>query len=143
MSRLNGMAGLDRGFHDRFYLFMKHLQAEDPRFQAFETIRSPARQEELFRQGGVTRARAYQSAHQYGKAADVWPVTTPGQWEWIKADDPRWQPLIELAPQFGLECLSWERPHVQLAGFRWQDEKPGPLDTEGWLKWLEDRNGAA
>lgn len=148
--RINSISLLAPAFAERLQLFMRHLQAEDPGFQVFETVREPLRQNELYAIGRasptapdfgkhVTDAKAYQSAHQFGLAVDIWPCDA-GQWLWIKKDDPRWEPLIRLAPQFGLECLSWERPHVQLAGFRWQDLKPGPRGTAAWNEWLNERN---
>lgn len=149
MSRLNSISLLAPAFAERLQLFMQHLQAEDPGFQVFETVRSPVRQAQLYavgRLGGasefgkhLTDANAYQSAHQFGLSADIWPCDA-GQWQWIAKDDPRWEPLIRLAPQFGLECLSWERPHVQAEGFRWQDLKPGPMGTAEWNEWLTNRN---
>lgn len=152
MSRLNSISLLAPAFAERLQLFMQHLQAEDGAFQVLETARSPERQQELYAIGRIpwasqfgylgkhlTDANAYQSAHQFGLAADIWPCDG-GQWLWIKKDDPRWEPLIRLAPQFGLECLSWERPHVQAKGFRWQDLKPGPMGTAEWMAWLEQRN---
>lgn len=150
MNRLNSVSLLHPAFADRLQPFMAHLQAEDGSFQIFETVRSPWRQEQLYAVGRdpghelgigkhLTDAQAYQSAHQFGLAADIWPCVA-GRWEWIGKDDPRWEPLIRLAPQFDLECLSWERPHVQMRGFDWRKLKAGPLDTPGWLSWLENRN---
>lgn len=149
MSRLNSISLLAPAFAERLQLFMQHLQAEDPGFQVFETVRTPERQEDLYEIGRthgdpgygkhVTDAKAYQSAHQFGLAADIWPCDA-GQWQWIAKDDPRWEPLIRLAPQFGLECLSWERPHVQAEGFDWRQFAAGPLDTPGWMAWLTNRN---
>lgn len=149
MKRLNSPSLLHPPFAERLHVFALHLQAEDGRFQVFETVRPPERQHELFAIGRdpaqpgygkhVTDAQAYQSAHQFGLAADIWPCVN-GEWQWWRADDPRWEPLIRLAPQFGLECLSWERPHVQMEGFDWRHLAAGPMDTPGWLAWLEQRN---
>lgn len=152
MSRINSVSLLDPAFGDRLQAFMKALQRQDRRWQVFETVRSPARQTELYAIGRdpakpgygkhVTDARAYQSAHQPGLAADIWP-SIDGDWEWIDRDDPRWEPLRTLAPKHGLETLSFERPHVQLAGFDWKKLTPGPADTAGWLAWLEKRRETA
>lgn len=138
MSRLNSISLLAPAFAERLQLFMQHLQAEYPGFQVFETVRTPQRQTELKGQR-VSRANAYQSAHQFGLAADIVPCDA-GNWHWPAVDDPRWEPMIRLAPQFGLECLSWERPHVQAQGFDWRQLAAGPMDTPGWLAWLNERN---
>lgn len=149
MSRLNSISLLHPAFADRLQPFMAHLQAEDPRFQVFETVRAPQRQHELYLIGRdpsapgfgrhVTDADYYQSPHPWGFAADIWPCVN-GHWEWIDKGDPRWAPLVELAPQFDLECLSWERPHVQMRGFDWRHLAAGPMATPDWMSWLEQRN---
>lgn len=114
-------------------------------FRVFETIRSPGRQNELFAQGRdptksdfgrtITRARSYDSLHQWGHAADIVGFID-GRWTW---DLPRgwWDVLGHLALKNGLETLSFERPHVQTPGFV-KDRTHGPLDEVGWTKWLAD-----
>lgn len=143
------MESLYPAFRERLASFMKELQRHDSRFLIFETVRSPGAQDELYVRGRVpgrsdwgryaTRARAYQSAHQFGMAADVWPHDD-GHWEWISAQDPRWAPVASLAKDHELETLSWERPHVQLAGFDWHRMTPGPEGTAEWAVWLQTRN---
>lgn len=146
MSRLNSVSQLNPTFGDRLHRFMAALQSLDGRFQLFETVRSPARQRELYEIGRdpakpgygkhVTAAKEYQSAHQYGLAADIWPCVN-GQWEWLRPEDPRWYPVASLAPNYGLQTISWERPHVELMGFDFRRLTPGPSDTAGWIEWLE------
>lgn len=139
MSRLNSVSQLNPTFGDRLYALMAELQKRDGAFRIFETVRAPERQNEL-RAQGRSRAAAYQSAHQYGLAADI-VFSDGGVWTWPPADDPRWEPLRLLAPSFGLETLSFERPHVEIEGFHWGGKlTPGPADTAGWLSWLEARN---
>lgn len=135
MSRLNSVSQLNPTFGDRLYQLMKELQGLQTGLAIFETIRSPERQDELHAQGR-SRAAAYQSAHQYGLAADI-VFNDGGVWTWPNRDDPRWEPLRLLAPSFGLETLSFERPHVEIEGFHWGGKlTPGPADTAGWLAWL-------
>jgi hypothetical protein len=104
--------------------------------QVYETIRSPKRQAEVLAEKR-SRSAPYQSAHQYGLGADL--VFFP--WRWPDKDDPAWSPIREHAPEFGLETLHFERPHVQLRGFDWRAMEPGPLGTDEWLAWLKQRNG--
>lgn len=138
MTRLNSPSLLHPAFAERLQLLVAHLQAEDPGFQAYETVRPPERQVEMH-SAGRSRAAPYQSAHQFGVAADI-VFCDGGMWRWPAKDDPRWEPLIRLAPQFGLECLSWERPHVQMEGFDWRHLAPGPMGTAEWTEWLANRN---
>ena len=43
--------------------------------KAFETWRSPTRQHELYLKGNATKVQAMRSAHQYGMAARISPVS--------------------------------------------------------------------
>lgn len=120
------------------------LEAAGSPLRVFETVRSPARQEELYQRGRdpkaddfgrtVTRARAYQSAHQHGLAADLvgW---VDGKWTW-DLPDKEWRLLGTLAKREGLEQLDIEQPHVQLVGFDWKKLARGPYDDAEWEAWL-------
>lgn len=113
--------------------------------RVFETIRSPDRQEALYQVGRdpsavgygrtVTRARAYQSAHQFGLGTDM-VFVVDGAWTWDEPETGMWDAYKRLARAAGLETLSFERPHVQAAGFNWRALPRGPQDTAGWLGWL-------
>lgn len=81
-------------------------------FKPFESFRHPWRQAELFRYGrGVTKARAYESAHQFGMAVDF-VAFDGGRWSW---DDKKpWQELKVRAEACGLRVpLEWDRAHVE------------------------------
>lgn len=86
----------------------------------FEGWRTPARQLELGqRRPVVTRARPWQSFHQYGAAVDlVFRLEVAGRetWVWPKASDPRWAQVHELAKARALVGIKGERPHLQAAG---------------------------
>lgn len=96
-------------------------------FALFEGYRSPARQSELYAQGRtkggprVTNARAGESLHQYGLAADI-VLRIDGAWSWSTDGQHRglWSRLHAIAADEGLEPLSFELPHLQLAGWTWQ-----------------------
>lgn len=92
------------------------------RFEIFETFRSPVRQLHL-KAEGVSKAGAWQSAHQYGLAADFVPKldtrlanklgVKPG-WYWPEVTDPAWQVLKTCAAEAGLvQPISWDKPHVE------------------------------
>lgn len=112
----------------------------------FEAARSPGRQRELYERGRdpskddfgrtVTRAHAYQSAHQFGLAVDLVFRTAAGGWTWDEPTKGSWDKLHAIAREEGLEPLSFEKPHIQLAGFNWKSLPKGPMDTVAWEAWL-------
>lgn len=83
----------------------------------FETMRSPARQNYLYEQGRtrtgakVTRARAWESWHQYGLACDV-AFFVDKKWSW----EGDWDLVHEIFHRHGFETLSFEKAHVQITG---------------------------
>lgn len=85
-------------------------------FAAFEGYRSPERQHYLFTVAKTTKARPWQSAHQYGLAVDF-ACLKVGEgdgplWSW-SADAP-WKSL-KVAASFGpLNVpIAWDKGHVQ------------------------------
>lgn len=79
-------------------------------FHLFEGFRDPGRQNAVF-EAGSSKARAWQSAHQYGLAADIVAVRE-GKWTWDASED--WRFLKRTAGQFGLSVpIEWDRCHVQ------------------------------
>jgi len=81
------------------------------KFRVFETYRSPMRQDYLFEQTKSTKARAWQSAHQFGLAADFVPVDEVGFWSWHDTEDWNW--LGQRARDCGLsQPITWDRPHI-------------------------------
>ena len=80
-------------------------------FAMFETYRTPERQEYLFTKK-KTKARAWQSAHQFGMAVDFVPLTRMGDWTWAVPDEV-WDRLRLRAGECGLHNdIAWDRPHV-------------------------------
>jgi hypothetical protein len=87
----------------------------ETRFRCFETYRDPARQA-LAYAAQTSKAKAFESPHQFGLAADFVPCSagTIGRWEWPSVDDPEWDDLRRAAKDFGLTCpIVWDRPHVE------------------------------
>lgn len=86
------------------------------KFQLFEGYRSPERQNHLFAGRKVTKARPWQSAHQYGLAVDfaVAVVKQNGSIEWLWPDEAPWRGLKRLAILEGLDIpIDWDKGHVQ------------------------------
>ncbi|MGF1731717.1 D-alanyl-D-alanine carboxypeptidase family protein [Photobacterium kasasachensis] len=98
------------------------LNDEGLPFQVFEGYRSPSRQAYLYSKGRngnagsiVTKAKPWQSMHQYGCAADL-VLRENGRWSWDDRGQKRkwWKRMHKVAKAEGLEPLSWEMPHLQL-----------------------------
>ncbi len=148
MARINSLDLLDPVFKTRLVALLAAAAIKLPGLKAFETVRPPSRQTALYQQGRdphgadygrtVTKAKAYQSAHQYGLAADL-VFFGPNGWTWSEPHKGDWHLLSHLAGDHGLEQLSFEQPHVQLQGFNWHALKPGPMDDASWTIWLQER----
>jgi len=118
--------------------------AEQLPFQVFEGFRSAQRQQSLYEKGRtspgaiVTNARPWTSYHQYGLAADF-VLCESGRWSWETSGERRgwWQRLHEIGRAQGLEPLSWEAPHLQLAGVSVGDLQAGRYPSDGDLAWAE------
>lgn len=80
-------------------------------FLPFEGYRAPERQNYLFHVKKTTKARAFQSAHNYGLAVDYVPFVK-GDWSWDESHD--WDALDFCARQRGLmRPIKWDRPHIE------------------------------
>ena len=92
-------------------------------FRPFEGLRSPLKQDALFKQRpAVTTVGPWHSPHQYGLAVDFVPVRN-GQaviagnaqkceWSWDGSHD--WGCLRQCAEYVGLlNVISWDKPHVE------------------------------
>lgn len=86
------------------------------RLELFEGYRHPARQWAL--SSKVTRAGPWESAHQYGMAADFARRLEKG-FDWT-VSSREWRILAETARECGLEVPmpGWDPGHVQLPEFR-------------------------
>ncbi len=81
-------------------------------FKVFETYRDVRRQEYLFHYGnGVTKARGWESAHNFGFAVDFVPWHE-GQWSWANEHD--YEHLAFVATLAGARVpIKWDRVHVE------------------------------
>lgn len=106
---------------ERFKLLAEDLQEgyrlhmTNSDFRPFEGFRSPERQAQLFAEGH-TKARPWQSAHQFGLAVDF-VVWSRGAWSWDRNHD--WNYLRRCATARGLvNNIEWDRPHVEAPQFQ-------------------------
>jgi peptidoglycan L-alanyl-D-glutamate endopeptidase CwlK len=146
LSRIDSLELLAPPFRDRLAGLLLKINEDGIPLDVFETARSPQRQMQLYARGRdpalpdygrtVTRALPYHSAHQHGMAADL-VFKVAGNWTWDEPEPGLWRRLGELAAAAGLETLSFEKPHVQIAGFVAKEIQPGPPDTVGWMAWLQ------
>ncbi|MEO6276291.1 D-alanyl-D-alanine carboxypeptidase family protein [Roseateles sp.] len=119
-TRLNDPAQLHPKFREALANLLAKAAAENRPFKLFEAFRTPERQAWLYEQGRtrpggiVTKAKPWQSFHQFGLGADL-VLFVNGQWTWssdgVLAE--HWRRLPELAAEVGLRSLSWEAPHVE------------------------------
>ena len=109
------LIGLQRRFRERVRLIRAELAPSG--FALFATYRSPENQHDLFMRGGVTRADAWQSPHQYGLAADF-VRKIDGQWSW----DGDFSLVKSVAEKYGCVVpMSWDPGHVE--SLDWRDPK--------------------
>lgn len=84
-------------------------------FLPFEGYRSPEAQAKRFA-AGTSKARPWQSAHQFGLAVDFVPWIDGG-WSW--AQNAPWHDLDRLAKARGLlHPIAWDMPHVEFPHWR-------------------------
>jgi len=106
------LIGLQRQFRQRVRLIRAELAPSG--FELFTTHRTPEQQHDLFMRGGITRADAWQSAHQYGLAADF-VRKIDGQWSW----DGDFSLVKSAAEKYGCVVpMSWDPGHVESLDWR-------------------------
>lgn len=113
----------------------------------YEGARSPFRQVELYSRGRgvgppgkfVTKARAWESFHQFGCAVDYVFWSLDRGWSWDEPTPGAWARWTEIAQRYGLRTLSFERPHAELPlslGDLQRGKYP-PGGGDAWEAWLE------
>jgi peptidoglycan L-alanyl-D-glutamate endopeptidase CwlK len=128
---------------------LTRLESEQIPFRLFEGFRTPWRQAWLYAQGRtrpgakVTNAQAWQSYHQHGLAADF-VLWLNNQWSWstVGAHRRYWKRLQDLGQEVGLEPLSWELPHLQVAGLKLADLQSGIYPNGGDDAWRDNLEAA-
>ncbi len=125
------------------------LKAAQHDFEIFEAFRSPQRQRYLYAKGRttagpkVTNAKAWSSYHQYGLAADF-VLKVDGAWSWKTGGKyaAAWRDLHAIGRRHGLEPLSWEMPHLQLANLKIEDLRQGLFPPGGDDAWADNLEAA-
>ena len=103
-------------FHDLAEALVSGYEAglTQTRFQIFETFRTPSRQNYLLTKG-TTKARGWQSPHQFGFAVDFVPVSFDPDgviFSWSAEHDYNF--LGKLALEHGLtRPISWDKCHIE------------------------------
>jgi hypothetical protein len=126
-ARDRDVSKLHPAFRERHLDLLGRVADRKLSIEPFELWRDPARQVELYAEGrapGVGRPghhstyeRAWESNHQHGFAED-WVWWFDGKWSWDPPADSSWDEFYELVAAAELEHLEFEKPHVQLPGFR-------------------------
>lgn len=120
------MLGKDRRLHflkECHALYRPYFEALcqllPSQWQPYCVYRSPQEQEALYAQGRatsgriVTRARAWESPHQYRMASD-WTIFEGTDPEWPHASDAIWGEYLHACLKAGVETLGFERPHNEI-----------------------------
>lgn len=141
-ARNSDLACLHPVFRQKATDLLAALAKESIPFRLFEGFRSAERQQYLYAQGRtrpgkiVTKARPWASYHQYGLAGDF-VLYENGKWSWDSSGKRarQWARLRAIGKQLGLESLSFELAHLQLAGLRIQDLAAGRYPEGGDETW--------
>lgn len=137
-------------FRAKVERLMEQFESEEIPFRPLEGFRAPVRQDWLFQKGRtrpgavVTKARAWESYHQYGLAVDF-VLFENGAWSWNVTGGrmKKWNRMIALGKAQGLEPLSFELPHLQLAGLKISQLKNGVVPPGGDKSWWDGIEAAA
>ena len=63
---------------------------------------------------GVSKAKPWQSAHNYGLAVDFVGWNLSAGWNWLPADHNDWKVIGDIANNLGLlRPIAWDKPHVE------------------------------
>ncbi len=149
LTRDRDMTKLHPIVRDRVDKTVAQLNKENIPFRVFEAFRAPERQADLYAQGRtdagkiVTKAKPWESYHQYGLAADL-VLFVDNKWEWSDAGPKRawWDRMTLVAQAIGLETLSFERPHVQLSGIQLSQLQQGTYPGGGDDTWFDALSGS-
>jgi len=144
------LAHLHPVFREKVETMLSQFEAEGLPFRPFECFRSPHRQDWLYQQGRtrpgsvVTKAHAWESYHQYGLAIDF-VLFENGKWSWDTAGEKMawWRRMQELGRAQGLEPVSFEMPHLQLAGVTLAQLREGEVPPDGDETWSDCLESAA
>lgn len=140
---------LHPSFREAVQVVLTTLNNDGHPFRIFEAYRTPQRQLFLYRQGRtapgsiVTKASPWYSYHQFGLAADF-VLFQGGSWSWDSKGklSRHWEALHRVGRANGLEPLSWELPHLQMANLDINMLRAGNYPDAGDINWAENLEGA-
>lgn len=142
--RLQTRSLLHPTFRQRLVDLEGELARADIPLALYEGARTPFRQAELYARGRnipgtkkVTNAKAWQSFHNYGLAADL-VFYVDGKWTWVEPEQGQWKRYQEIAGSLGFVTLSFEMPHIQFP-WRLEELRTGAFPPDGdqsWMEWL-------
>lgn len=143
------LSALHPAIRDRVKKIKAELNNLGFAFEIFEAYRSPQRQAYLYAQGRdrpgniVTKAPPWTSYHQYGLAVDF-VLKINGNWDWSSsgANAAAWTKLHEIGRNNGMEPLSWELPHLQMAGLSIAALHAGHFPDGGDESWATNLEAA-
>ncbi|WP_289031908.1 M15 family metallopeptidase [uncultured Paraglaciecola sp.] len=149
MSRNNSLENLHPIMRAKINVLDTNLTLKKSPMRLFEGFRTPQRQHSLYSQGRtkpgakVTNANAWSSYHQYGVACD-YVLFIDGKWSWNDSGKYKkyWTDLHLMAQDVGLVPISWEKPHLQLAGLGLQTLLAGEYPDGGDDSWAENLQDA-
>lgn len=110
------LTGLVPAFAQYVDYLVAYCEAVGLRPVIVEGYRSPERQAQLYAQGRsrpgqiVTKAKAGESAHNYGLACDI---TSEDGW-----DSPSAHAIHRIAAEMGFGTIAWDTPHVEWPNWR-------------------------
>ena len=141
------LSELHPAIRDSVKAVLDRLAKEKIPFKLFEAFRMPARQRFLFNKGRttpgpkVTFQDAWGSFHQYGLAADF-ALFENGEFNWNDSGSRAawWTRLHEIGREFRLVPVSFEKPHLQIAGLESSDLRAGrfPPGDASWNKAFQE-----
>lgn len=150
-ARDTDLARLHPAMRERVIGLVDLLKTRDVPMRLFEAYRSPERQQSLFAQGRnrngaiidkkkvVTHARPFESYHQYGLAVDMVIGIRGREWDDQSKEGRAWWAAFQAAgKEVGLEPLSFEKPHLQLAGLSTRALLDGKYPEGGDESWLSN-----
>lgn len=103
---------------DKLLIGLEKCHSRGLKVEMFEGFRTPQRQEFLYKKGRetegpiATRAKAWESLHQYGLACDLCFKNEHNDWTWSGP----WATVLPIFGDLGFELLSFEKDHIQISG---------------------------
>lgn len=145
LARDTDLSKLHPAMRERVIKLQQKLKERGVPMRLFEAYRSPERQQLLYAKGRtrggsiVTKAKPFQSYHQFGVAVDMVIDIRGREWDDKTAEGKAWwRAYHECAREVGLEPLSWEKPHIQLEDLSTKGLMRGDYPEGGDENWARN-----